>query len=554
MKTYLKILLIKVPQIQFEFDSTDLSERAGLIFDPPLSLGYLSSFIKKFDKAYEVKCIDMNIDLHRKYGTLELSRSTYLQFLEDTIRSNNYDVLGLSVPFIFNYRWLELTVDFVRRFHPHCKIIVGGGYPSHYPEKCLNYPGVDAIVIGEGEDTFLYLLNYFNGKRQEEFESQFRPSGYGLKDKNNEIKIIPKTTFIKDVDVIPFPDWWQFNMEDYFKTLGQKRVPIYGSRGCPFPCVFCTTAAQWGKKIRYRSVNNIMTEVSGLVKEFGIEHINFVDDNMTANNKFFKELLMAFLHYKFPITWSASNFSVNSLLEEDVLLLKETNFVGTSVAVESGSARIQEIIKVTPKVNLAKVKEVIPWFIRLNMPIRALFIVGFPEETYEDMQMTFDLIAELRADWNQICFAIPFPKTELNLNAIEHKYLDETTVDLEQFNRTAKFFKSTTWDYEEMKKRCYDVNITYNFLDNPNLIRNNKKFFYKQLEKVCKYYPDHFIAHITLAYILEQEGQIKRAAQLFEKASLLLHNPNVFKVYSKYLEWNYSIIHRFLEFDYKNHE
>lgn len=553
-KVYSNVLLVKVPQIQYTFDSTALPERSGLVFDPPLSLGYLSSFIKKFGSAYEIKCLDVNMELHRKYGTLELSMSTYLQFLENVIRENEYDILGLSAPFIFNYKWLEFAVDFSTQYHPNSKVIIGGGYPSLYPERSLDYPGVNGIVIGEGEDTFLYLLNYFNGVKQIDFESQFSLSGYGVKDEDGKIKISPKTTFIKDIDIIPFPDWTQFDMKDYFDTSGRKQVFIYGSRGCPYPCTFCSTSDQWGKKIRYRSAGNIMEEIDLLVKVFGIEHIQFVDDHMTVNNLHFKGLLQGLLKHKFPITWSASNFSVNTLRQEDVSLLKETNFVGTSVAVESGSPRIQKIIKVKPKTDLNKVREVVQWFIQLNMPVRALFMIGFPEERYEDIQMTFDLIADLRADWNQICITMPFPRTELYHNAIRDKYLDEATVELERFNRTAEFFKGVNWEYNEIKRRCYDVNITYNFLDNPNLKRGNRKFFYEQLEYVYKYYPDHVIAQITLAYLLEQDGKIEKAAQLLEEASLLLRNSKIADIYFKYLELDYPVIHRFLEFDYKNCE
>lgn len=95
--------------------------------------------------------------------------------------------------------------------------------------------------------------------------------------------------------------------------------------------------------------------------------------------------------------------------------------------------------------------------------------------------MTFDLIADLRADWNQICITMPFPKTELYHNAIRDKYLDEAAVELERFNRTAEFFKGVAWEYDEIKRRCYDVNITYNFLDNPNLKRGTGSFFMNSL-------------------------------------------------------------------------
>lgn len=83
--------------------------------------------------------------------------------------------------FIFNARWLEYTVALLKKYHPDAKIIVGGGYPTLFPGKCLTEYPIDAVVIGEGEATLLHLINKFNNYSDPEFEAKFPFDGYGLK-------------------------------------------------------------------------------------------------------------------------------------------------------------------------------------------------------------------------------------------------------------------------------------------------------------------------------------------------------------------------------------
>lgn len=547
------VLLMKVPQVQFDYEMTSEEAKNGLVFDPPLSLGYLSSFTKAFAPGYRVSCVDVNMDIHRRHGTLFHPQQVYLDHMEELIAASKADVFGIAATFVYNYRWVEHVVDFVRRHHPTATVVVGGGYPSLYPERSLSYPGVDFVVIGEGEDTLVHILNTVNGVSDPEFDQRFKISGWGWKNSSGQQQIVHKTTFIDDLDTIPFPDWTQFDMEDYFQTEKSRRLFIYGSRGCPYPCTFCSTAQQWGKKIRYRSAANVMDEIAWLISAFGIEHVQFVDDNMTANNRRFKELLAALDERKFPITWGSSNFAVRTLQKEDVPVLKRTNFVGTSVAVESGSERIQKIIKVEKKMSLDKTVEVVRWFKEYEMPVMALFIIGFPEETLEDVQMTFDYAERLEADWNQFCIALPFPKTELYTNAVNEKHLDESMITLESFTyRSTEFFQGVQWEYSDLKTRWYDFNIRVNFLNNPNFKPGgNRAFLYERLATLCHTYPNHLVAKMCLAHMEADKGNEVRAEELLREASRLARELEVFRVFGKYLvtEKAHPIVEQFLAFD-----
>ena len=191
--------------------------------------------------------------------------------------------------FVFNIHWLELIARLSRRYNPDARIIVGGGYPTIFPEKCLEDPNVDSIVIGEGEATLVHLLNRFNDFRDSEFEGKFPFDGYGTKTKDGKIEIVPKRNFL-DMSDIPDPDWHYLNVEKYFESSGDRTLPIEAVRGCPYHCNFCNTHLSWGHKQRYKEVDRVIDELLKYERKYQIKP-HFIDDNRSVNRKWIIEFL-----------------------------------------------------------------------------------------------------------------------------------------------------------------------------------------------------------------------------------------------------------------------
>ena len=142
---------------------------------------------------------------------------------------------------------------------PDTPVIVGGPHARLLPDDIISLPSVDVVFTIEAE---LSIVDYAKGKELSEI------GGICFK-KDNDIIRNPPGKIVLNIDNIPFPDYDLFNISDYNTTKGiAKRHPasyIITSRGCPYNCTFCSSKAlnpTTGKKIRFRSPENIIKEIS----------------------------------------------------------------------------------------------------------------------------------------------------------------------------------------------------------------------------------------------------------------------------------------------------
>ena len=281
---------------------------------PSLALAFLCAFCEKYKSLdYKLKAVDINIEAYTAPGD-PIDLSLYPKILSDCIKNNSYDVLALSIMLVYNHNWLNDAVRLSRKYHPGSKIIVGGGFPTIFPEKVLKNYDTDDVVIGEGETSFLHILNKYNNHHDANFESKFPFEGYATKDANGNIKVIPREKgFILSMKDFPPPAWKYLNVEKYFKNSGDKILPIEGSRGCPYNCSYCATNLSWGRKVRYKSVDNLIKEIKETSKKYGSPTRHFVDDNISISKEWVVEFLNKLIDLKLSHEISFSNFSVRHL-------------------------------------------------------------------------------------------------------------------------------------------------------------------------------------------------------------------------------------------------
>jgi len=166
------------------------------------------------------------------------------------------------------------TICAVHEKFPNVKIICGGPHATAAPEHVLEHAPVDVCVIGEGEVTFVELLEHFQGTGKPLKEID----GIAYRDENGQVVRTPKRAFIRDIDTIPFPAWDLVkNFNAYPGMHFRKAYPqsyILCSRGCPFDCNFCSNPVWKDNKpwLRLRSPEKIAEEVQWLY-ELGVREI-----------------------------------------------------------------------------------------------------------------------------------------------------------------------------------------------------------------------------------------------------------------------------------------
>ncbi|MEM4155356.1 MAG: radical SAM protein [Archaeoglobaceae archaeon] len=368
------------------------------ISTPPIGLGYLASVLR--ENGFKVRIID---DLVEKLNFEELLR-----------KIKNSMIVGItSTTPTFNS-----ALSYARKIKEAFQdlfVIFGGVHVSFEPEKALKNDYVDAVCVGEGEETILEVA-----ERVEDGKSLEGVRGVYYKE-NGKTKRNEPRKFIEDLDSLPFPAYDLVPLEKY-SVLGYKlgQFPIISSRGCPFTCRYCSSSSFMGHRFRARSAKNVVDEIEWLVNDFKAKQIAFGDDTFTLNRKRVAEICEEIKRRGLEITWSCSS-RIDTITEELLRLMRSAGCVAIYYGIESASKRILEYYR--KRISLERAKEVIKMTKRAKISAICSFIVGAPLETREDLKNTLRFALKLDPDYAQFSILTPYPGTEIYEEAKENNLL-----------------------------------------------------------------------------------------------------------------------------------
>lgn len=312
-------------------------------------------------------------------------------------------------------RWAEIIKT---RYNADCKIIMGGPHPTARPAECLASPFVDYAAIGEGEILVCDLIeNLTNPAVRDTLP------GLCYRREDGSIATNGKAVYPPDLDALPFPAYHHFPLHRVTPTRPTwvdarklKCGSMMTSRGCPFKCTFCTSAADqaFGKKFRAMSPERVVDEMEWMVRDYGINFIEFQDDVFNLITSRAEEICRALIRRKLPVKWSIPNgiSRVENITESFMRLCKQAGCVDAWFAAETGSDRIRNDI-IHKQNTMQQVRDAIAASKRVGLQTGAFFIFGSADETLEEMQATIDFAKSLPLDRAQFTIATPFPGTSL---------------------------------------------------------------------------------------------------------------------------------------------
>jgi radical SAM superfamily enzyme YgiQ (UPF0313 family) len=152
---------------------------------------------------------------------------------------------------------VDRAYDLARPFRD-IPVVMGGTYATFEPDQVLEH--ADVVVIGEAEGTWRRLLGDFEQGRLERTYRAAEPA---------------------DLDQAVPPRWDLVNVSEVI-TLG-----VETSRGCPYNCEFCLVNKVFGRRMRYREIDQVIREIQALPSK----NLFFVDDNLTINKPRARELM-----------------------------------------------------------------------------------------------------------------------------------------------------------------------------------------------------------------------------------------------------------------------
>lgn len=421
----MKIALVSLPKNEFRY--------------VPIGLMRIAKHIKDNIPDVQVKLIDNTFE--DIYSEIEKFRPEIIGVT--TFTSYYQDVIDFSNIIINKY--------------PETKIIVGGPHITTLPES-LNKK-IFCGVMGEGEVTMLEIVKAIRKKK-----SLGKIAGT-VYYKGNKLVINKKRPLVEDLDKLHKMDYSLINKRYFEKRFVPEKygvgvpIGIMTSIGCPYNCRFCSIKVCWNK-IRFRKVDDIITEIKDLYDNYKVRHIDFYDDLFSINKQrlkeFYDKLNKAGLLNKVTFTCQAR---ANMIDDEMCKLLKDLGIKTVVFGFESGSDRILKYIKNDPNLSIETNKLAIVKCREYGLNVFGCLIMGIPNETLEDIDETIKFIDFSRKNkasriWTQIL--VPLPKTvmwEIAKKKGKIKDKDNNWREIHIHNDNNPILLDDNIPYEEFHKR-----------------------------------------------------------------------------------------------------
>jgi len=308
----------------------------------------------------------------------------------------------------------NLCTEFMREVKRNREVIVVtvGQHASSEPETFLYKDSpIDLCIVGENDAVLLNLVERLN-------------SGRGLSGMKGVLSIDggnSDVNIVEDLESLPIINHKYFTQDNgyisYYPVRLSEKVKwghILTSRGCPYECIFCSPVMRdsYGKKVRLRSVNSVIAEIKDLISD-GVNIITFCDDNFTTVRSHVESICKEIIKQDLDIKWiahtRADNLDINLMK-----LMKKAGCLLLRIGVESASERIIKILKKTeyPEDWFRNIKEIFEQANAINLPTNALFIIGSPSETKEDLNKSIRMIRQLKTDIVMVHYFTPYPGSE----------------------------------------------------------------------------------------------------------------------------------------------
>ena len=322
------------------------------------------------------------------------------------------DVVGLSA-MTYEAGCMHALAKLVKSKLPNAKVVCGGPHPSVADEDVLKDSAVDFVVRGEGEFTFVDLLERLRDVRSDWSEC----AGISFRDAHGAIQHNPDRPPPQKLDEMPFPAWDLVDHAKYHKVprggviyAHKEFATMFSSRACPWRCSYCHNS--YGKVFRERSAAHVLAEIELLVTKYGVKELVFMDDIFNFRPARAKAIAQGIIDrgWKLALTFP-NGFRGDILDEELVVLLKKAGMYRCMVAVESASPRLQKVMQKNLKID--KVAKIVDFIASQGVMVHGAFMLGFPTETEAEMQSTIDWAANSSFHTAAFFRVIPFKGTKL---------------------------------------------------------------------------------------------------------------------------------------------
>lgn len=405
-----------------------------MILGIPIGLVYIAPIAER--KGHHVEILDLALE------------SDPNPPLYTKLKERKWDLVGLSC-MTAEFEGTEIVARQVKAFDPDVNIVFGGQHPTIVTDEVMSNDYCDFICMGEGEETFGQLLDVLASDGD---FSQVRGLAYKNGDGGTH-KNLPRPS-IEDVDSIPLPSYHLLDLDRYVEAESARYTPkypraiqVFTSRGCPWHCTYCHDL--FGKKFHPRSPENVLREMKMLYQDYNIREFMIEDDIFNFDMDRAKRICDLIVEEGMQVGLQFGNGVRLERLDEE--LVQKLAAAGThhmAIAIESASPRLQKLMRKNLKLHM--VKDVVSWTNKYKINTLGFFMIGFPTETIEEINMTIQFASETELDEALFSIVIPYHGTELSQQVLsEGDYDPDNSTD--HLHEVAKI-KTEDFDFQTLKR------------------------------------------------------------------------------------------------------
>jgi len=380
----------------------------------PVGLGYVMTAIEK--AGYEFDYIDQDL--------YDLSEDKVLELLGE-----KYDIVLFGC-IVTGYKYVKSLAGKIKEQSSKTIIAVGNSVATSIPEELLNNTSVDVAFLGEGEETDVEFIKII-----EEGKDWSQVKGIAYKNNAGEIVYTEKRDVVKDISEFKI-NFKLFDMEKYipYMNMGVPRprpvsddklraCPINTARGCINKCTFCYHVFR-NECYRHRSMSAVMDDIEYVMNEYGINYIFFWDDLTFYNKRIIQEFLDEKERRGLVFFWDASCRGNLFTEDSDMMLIKrmkDNGCVSMGFSLESSNVDILKAMRKNVKVE--EFKKQTKLLRSGGVEIGTSIVVGYPQETKETIENTFDVCIECGVV-PSVGYLLPQPGSEMYDYARENGYIN----------------------------------------------------------------------------------------------------------------------------------
>lgn len=398
---------------------------------PPLGLLYLAAQAQRAGWIAEI------------YDAMTLRHD--FRKIRKHLESTDFDVLA-TTSITPTYPDAAELLALAKEVRPECTTLIGGVHPTFCYRSVLEDEAIDYVIAGEGELSIYEFLAAFEdrGQREKTPNLVFRAG--------EQTTVNPMLPLNDDLDDLPVAwDLLDWNLYNYYVVPDSTLGAVSTSRGCTHECTFCSQQKFWNKIWRGRAPEKVVEEMVHLNDRYGINVFLFTDEYPTYDRDRWERLLDLIIEADIN-SYILMETRVEDIVRDEAILPKYRKAGVIHVYVGAEATDQETLDKLKKEITVSESRRAIELIAQYGMISETSFVLGFPDETPESIERTFQQAQEFNPDFAHFLAITPWPYADF----YEEVKDSIVVTDLRQYNLIEPIIKPDAMTLREIDRAIID--------------------------------------------------------------------------------------------------